>query len=293
MPTKAEELNALTRELMQKNLELAKALKERERLFSQLVEQEKLAALGGLVAGFAHEVNTPIGIAVTAASVLRDKVDRLLTLLDHEEIDEVEVEEISRDLRQAADLCISNLARASRLVTSFKRVSVDQTAERTERFSVLSLLRDTATSLEPVLRQSGAKLEIHGDEDAQLENAPGALSQVITNLVLNALKHAYPEGSSFQEKRIVLEAWRDMDDHYVIEVRDFGVGIDPEYRRKIFEPFETSARGRGGTGLGLTVVQNIVTSLFRGTVSCDSVLGQGTTFFLRIPLGAPKAGEHP
>jgi signal transduction histidine kinase len=289
--SKADELRALNRELMQKNLELSRALEERDRLLHQLVEAEKLAALGQLVAGFAHEINTPIGIAVTATTTLQDRVRKLLGLMRHEEIDEAEVEDLLDDILKVADLCIGNLQRASRLVGSFKRVSVEQMAERKERFSVLEVIRDTVASLQPALKQDGVKIEIRGEEDVELYNAPGTLSQAITNLVLNAVKHAYPPERTFSDKRVVIETWRDLDEFYLIEVRDLGVGIDPEYRRRIFEPFETTARGRKGTGLGLTIARNIVTGLFGGTITCDSEPGKGTTFFVRLPVHGRETGE--
>jgi signal transduction histidine kinase len=284
-----DELRTLNRELMQKNLQLSRALAEQEKLRSRLVENEKLAALGQLVAGFAHELNTPIGIAVTAATTLEDRVKRLLSLLEQPEIDEAVVQELTGDIRTVTQLCISNLRRASGLVTSFKRVSVDQIAEHRERFSIGTLLQDTAATLRPMLKHEGIKLEVQIEEDAEICNAPGALSQVITNIVLNAAKHGYPPDLKRADKRIVVDAWKDLDAYYVIEVKDFGKGIAPEQRSKLFVPFETTARGRGGTGLGLTIANNIVTGLFGGSITVDSEPGKGASFFLRLPLGEREA----
>jgi signal transduction histidine kinase len=284
MASKADELRALNRELMQKNLELSKAIEERDRLLRELVETEKLAALGQLVAGFSHEINTPIGIAVTATSTLRARVDKLLEVVRKAPLDTAELDRVAGVIDKVTDLCLANLDRASRLVQSFKRVSAGQMAEERERFSVMQLIRDTAATLQPALKHDGITLEIRGEDDVDLVNSPGALSQVVTNLVLNAAKHAYPAGASAVDRRVVIECWRDLDEHFVLEVRDFGVGIDPEFRRRIFQPFETTARGRGGTGLGLTIVHSIVTVVYQGTISCDSEPGKGTTFYVRLPL---------
>jgi signal transduction histidine kinase len=283
----ADELRSVNRELAEKNLELSQALEERDRLMQELVEAEKQMAIGKLVAGFAHELNTPIGIAVTAASNLGRSVAQLRALLSRDEIDEDELERVNHSLQTAAELVQSNLQRASVLIGGLKRVSATSGGERKERFSVLEVIRNTVVTLQPALREHGVALELRGEEDTELVNAPSALSQVITNIVLNAVKHAYPAGQRFEEKRMVIETWRDGDRFYLIEIRDFGKGIAPEHLKRIFDPFEST---QGGSGLGLTIAENVVRGLFGGTITCDSALGAGTTFYVRLPVSA-GAGE--
>jgi signal transduction histidine kinase len=260
-------------------------------LRAQLLRSEKLIALGRLVPSFAHELNNPVGVAITSATTTVGRIDLLLELLAHDEIDATEVQHLANDIRSGLRLCISNLQRASELVASFKRVAIEQVAERRGRFSVLQLIHDTTDSLRPYLKRGGVTLEIRANGDAELYGAPGALSQVVTNLVLNAIEHGYPPGRSFADKRVIVETRADSREGVRIEIRDFGAGIASEYRPRLFTPFETTARDRGGTGLGLSIVREIVTRQFGGTIDCESEPGQGTTFLLQLPLTSPDDKE--
>jgi signal transduction histidine kinase len=282
---------ALQRLQAQESLKLAYAelqsrIDELRRTQTELIENEKMASLGRLVAGVAHEINTPLGIGVTAASYLEgafESIDRMLG-----EAATPDVREALVSGRRCAALVLSNLGKADQLVKSFKQVAVDQSSEVRRRVSVRGYLDEVLVSLGPRLKKTAHRVEVDCPPDLEIDTFPGALYQIVANLVLNALLHAF-DGERAGCIRIAVQR---EGNALVMTFADDGKGMPEDVRVKVFEPFFTTRRGSGGTGLGLHMVYNLVTQLLRGTIACTSSPGRGTRFTIRLPL-AVVGPAHP
>ena len=268
-----------TRELNHSNVRLLEALDDLKSTQTDLIEAEKMASLGGLVAGISHEINTPIGVSVTAISHL-EKVQK--------EIEEefiagtLEKETFQKQLatsQEAIRIVLSNLRRASSLITSFKRVSVDQSCADAVRFDLKTLFDDALLSLSPELRKTNHQINFETSGPLQLEADPGALHQILNNLVMNSLLHAFPEIDN-GEINIRIDG---TGDDIIILFEDNGVGMSAETSARIFEPFFTTKRGQGGSGLGMHIIYNLVTQTLNGKILCESSLGNGASFTIRLP----------
>jgi len=268
------------RESKQRAVELAQTLENLEMTQAHLIESEKMASLGGLVAGVAHEINTPIGIGVTAASTLADHTEKAVTAYESKQLKGSALTTYFDIALRSSRLILNNLDRVSELVQSFKQTAVDQTHLEQRHFEVKKYLQDTLLTLMPHLKKTPHHILVNGDEQLEINSYPGALSQVITNLIMNSLRHAYPEDKAGTLRFDITE-----DNHLVkIVYSDDGIGIPAQHLGKIFEPFFTTARAQGGTGLGLHIVYNLVTQKLQGTIQVQSEVGMGTTFILRLPL---------
>lgn len=268
-----------TKELAAANKELQTALDDLRQAQSQLVMSEKLAALGGLVAGVAHEINTPVGVALSASSTLAEKNTILSNLFERGEMKRSDLTQYLTDTRQGVEMSLLNLHRASDLIRSFKLVAADQVSEIRRQFKVREYVEEVLLSLRPKLKKTTHRVEMDCDPDLIIDSYPGAISQILTNFVINSLTHAFDEEQSGLIRIVV-----SMDQGtLVLNYSDDGRGIPPEVQDKIFDPFYTSARSKGSTGLGLHIVFNIVSSTLNGTVTCCSEPGQGTTFVVRFP----------
>ncbi len=276
-----------TEALEQSNTDLKRTLDQLTRAQRQLVESEKLAALGGLVAGVAHEINTPLGVGVTAASHLQQETESLARLMADSRMTRADLDHFIEQARLSSDLVLRNLDRASHLVKSFKQVAVDQSSEQRRVINARDYLGEILLSLHPRIKKTRAKVEIQCPDDLTMDTYPGALYQIVVNLVMNSLVHAFDEDADGQ---IRIEVQK-QDDMVSLEYRDNGKGMPEDIRRRIFEPFFTTRRGSGGSGLGLHIVYNLATQILRGTVSCDSELGQGTGFRFLIPRIAPAVAD--
>jgi signal transduction histidine kinase len=244
----------------------------------QLIQSEKLAALGGLVAGVAHEINTPVGISVTAASSMVEETNRMADHYKTNRISRAEFKDYLNTTSQTAKLILSNMQRTATMVQSFKQVSVDQSTEQQRNFRLKEYSEDVIRSLYPRLK--GKKIHINFDIDEKLElnSYPGAYSQILTNLVLNSLVHGF-DGKD--QGRITLTANRNRNG-LLLEYSDDGRGIEPGIKDRIFEPFFTTDK-KIGTGLGLHIVYNLVTQKLNGSISCSSDPGKGIQFHIRLP----------
>ncbi|MGB7708886.1 MAG: HAMP domain-containing sensor histidine kinase [Microcoleus sp.] len=265
--------------VQQRTSELSQTLADLKSTQNQLVESEKMAALGGLVAGVAHEINTPIGIGIAAASLLAEKVTKFCEIYSNGQIKRSELEKFLDITMQSSNMILANLTRAADLIHSFKEVAVDQSSELKRTFKVKKYLEEILTSLTAKLRTTKHKVEVNCDENIVLDSYPGVFYQIVTNLVINSLIHAYePDDEG------VLTFYFQLDgDLLVFEYADNGKGITPENISKIFEPFFTTKRGQGGTGLGLHIIYNLVNQKLQGTIKCQSQLGQGTKFLIKFP----------
>ncbi|MBT9492361.1 MAG: GAF domain-containing sensor histidine kinase [Paucibacter sp.] len=254
------------------------------------MEQEKADALGRLVAGVAHEVNTPIGVAVTAASSVADNAQRLVEMLASERISRSELQQLSQRLKTGSDLVERNLERAAGLIGNFKKVTVDQASEAVTEFRLADYLGSVMSVLSPALRKASVEVVLDVPREIELCMASGLLTQLITNLVMNSISHAFPERRG---GKIMISARLDGPE-VLLDVADDGVGAPAAVRARMFEPFFTTKRGQGGSGLGLYIVQTIVQRL-GGSIELPEV-ERGLCVRLRLPIddgkqdGGSKAG---
>ena len=246
----------------------------------ELIRKDKLAALGGLVAGVAHEINTPLGVAVTASSLV---ADRLRELQDAFEAGTLRRQDLQHGLvqaQEAARLTLGNLRRAADMVGNFKQIAVDQTSEARRHVDLGPYVREVVASLAPMYRRTPHRVLVEVKADVEITTLVGAVSQVCTNLVQNALMHAFPGGTS---GTITLEVDRDGERGALLRCADDGAGMTPQVLRRIYEPFFTTQRGRGGSGLGMHIVHNLVTELLGGAIEIASAPGEGTRVAIRLP----------
>ncbi len=271
--------NNLEQKVVERTQKLSDTLAELQATQHKLVESEKMAALGSLVAGVAHEINTPIGIGITAASLLAEKTTAFFETYKSGKIKRSQLEKFLDIAIESSSMVLSNLNRAADLIQSFKQVAVDQSTEDKRTFKLTQYIAAVLIPLKSKLKTTQHRVEIRGDETLTLDTYPGALSQVVTNLVMNSLTHAYsPEDSG-----VLVFDWKQEDKQVVIEYADDGKGIAQESLGKIFDPFFTTKQGKGGTGLGLHIVYNLVTQKLSGTIECESQVGVGTKFIIKLP----------
>jgi len=280
-----QKIEARTRALSQKNTELHETLNSLRLTQKQLVESAKLASLGQLVAGVAHEINTPVGVGVTGASTLAEETTRIKNLFQSGEMKRSDLDAYVGTATTISKLLLSNMERAATLIQSFKDVAVDQTSEERRVFHLKAYIDEVLSNLSPMLRRSEHRMTVNCDETIEVDTYPGALAQIITNLVMNALLHAFPDNTSGEMLIVVRSVYAKGMETDLIELRfsDNGTGIEQGNLVKIFDPFFTTMRGRGGSGLGLNIIHNLVTGSLQGQVSVESQVGVGTTFIVRFP----------
>ena len=275
-----ERVEQRTEELAAANHDLQRTLDDLQRMQKQLVLVEKLAALGELVAGVAHEINTPVGVALSAGSTLAEKNQTLAGLFAQGEMKRSDLTQFLEDSREGTEMILMNLERASNLIRSFKLVAADQVSENRRLFNVKKYIEEILLSLRPKLKKTNIRVEIVCDEDLAIESYPGAFSQILTNLIINTLTHGFdPDQSGV----IRIEASR-ADGKLVLRHADNGKGMPAAVRDHIFEPFFTTARSQGSTGLGMHIVFNIVTRTLGGAIVCESTPGQGAVFVITMPV---------
>jgi len=246
----------------------------------QLVDSEKMAALGGLVAGIAHEINTPLGISVTAASHLETEARRVGELMEQGVLKRSDLDAYQQVTIESTQMILRNLQRADKLVKSFKQVAVDQSSEQRRTVNLRQYLDEILTSLHPALKKTRHEVLVECPEQLVLDTYPGAIYQVVVNLVMNSLIHGF-EGVECGHIRI--EARIEGED-WLLDYADDGRGMPADVREHIFDPFYTTRRGQGGSGLGMHIVFNLTNQVLRGTLRCESEPGKGARFFLRCPL---------
>lgn len=273
-----------TRALKQANEELAATLTNLQTTQAKLVQAEKLASLGSLVAGVSHELGTPVGNCVMLASTLDEKLHEL----------EREVETGLRrstfnrfidEMSSGMGLLLRNLRRTVELVSSFKQVMVDQSSSRRHQYELQSVIMETEMVLQSEIKHAGCTFQNDIPADIVLDGYPGPLGQVITNLVSNAILHGFDGRTGGV---IQVSAERDGDGHVLLVFADNGCGIPVENLPKIFDPFFTTKLGQGGSGLGLHIVYNMITGILGGTIRVESSPGNGTRFLLELPLVAAE-----
>ncbi len=270
------------------------ALAELKAAQDTLVQSEKMASLGSLVAGVAHEINTPVGIVLTAATHLQNRTSRITSLFEENAIKRSDFSDYLATAAEATAMMASNISRAADLINSFKQVAVDQTSDTRRRFELKPYIDEVLLSLGPALRKTTVTLVVDCPDNLELDSFPGAISQVLTNLVMNALMHAFPEG--WEDCRLIISVQRRLDDpveQVVLRFADTGRGIPEGHLKRIFDPFFTTRRGSGGSGLGLNIVYNLATRTLCGKIAVESPPGQGAVFTLIFPRVTPSAPSAP
>ncbi|MDL5034204.1 ATP-binding protein [Pelomonas sp. APW6] len=274
-----------TAELTSANSELTLALANLKTAQRELVESEKLASLGRLVAGVAHELNTPLGNAMTVVSALGDrwaKLDQMLT--DNTPMRRSQLEELVKDTRRGQDILQRNVQKAADLVRDFKQVAIDQTTDSRRDFDLSQVIEDVLVMVEPSFKHTPFRIVTDLTRDLEMSSYPGALGQVLTNLLMNALVHGF-EG---REAGVVSVSCRPAGtDQVELVVEDDGRGMDASIVRKIFDPFFTTKLGKGGSGLGMHIVHNIVTNVLGGQIEVQSTPDKGSRMTMLMPRSAP------
>jgi len=260
------------------------ALRNLRETQASLIEAEKLAALGRLVAGVAHEVNNPVGISLTVASALERKTANFTAEVARGNLKRSSLNDFLETSRDASSQLVSNLNRAAELITSFKQVAADRNYSDKRTFDLADLTEQVVLSLRPGLRKHNLTLSVDCQPDLIMNSYPGPYGQVLTNLFLNAVAHAFPDGRTGS---IDIRARASGKDNVEIIFSDDGCGMSLDVRRRAFDPFFTTRRDQGGTGLGLHIVYNIVTNRLGGRLDLDSEPGGGTRIQIVLPRAAP------
>ncbi len=261
--------------------ELEDTLEQLSMTQKYLIESEKMAALGGLVAGVAHEINTPIGLGITAMSHFIDETKKLKELYENEQMGEEEFQNYLENGMKLANITYINLKRTAELVRSFKQISVDQISEKKREFSLKVYIDEILLSLQNKLKKTNIKIELNNCEHLSIYSYPGAFSQIVTNLIINSLVHGYKN-----KKTGTISIYCEVKENKLIFIyKDDGSGIKEENLEKIFHPFFTTNREEGGSGLGLNIIYNIVTHQLKGSIECNSKENEGVEFIIIIPLG--------
>ena len=245
----------------------------------KLVTSEKMAALGNLVAGVAHEINTPLGIGLTATSHLGERLEHYFELYNEGRLTKSQFEEFLELIKESTSMILTNLKRAADLIQGFKQVSVDQSSERRRKFDLGGYLDEILISLKPKLKRLKHEVELECPEAVEIDSYPGALAQIVSNLVMNSVTHGFED---MEGGRIRIHV-RAGAESVILRYMDDGKGMDRAQLEKIYDPFYTTKRGQGGSGLGMNVVYNLATRVLGGSIDCDSSPGGGVRFELEFP----------
>lgn len=278
-----DRVNQRTVELQQANQALNTTISHLNLTRTELVRAEKLASLGALVAGVAHELNTPIGNGVIAVSTVRAAM-RTFHANSANGLKRSVLDTLIETVEMGTDIAERNLTRAAELISSFKQVAADQSSSQRRHFSLHEVASEIALTLRPSLRHSNAELVVAVPEGITLDSYPGPLGQVLTNLINNAILHAFPAQA---HGHVTIRAEAGSGAQVRVTVADDGIGIDPDILPRIFDPFVTTKMGRGGTGLGLNIAHNLTVQVLGGDIHVINTPGKGAAFVLHLPLRAP------
>jgi len=247
---------------------------------NELFESEKMASLGRLVSGVAHEINTPLGVSITAASHLTEEVKAFNRSLEAGSLRKSTLQHFSVQVNEGMDILQANLQRASNLIKNFKQVAVDQSVEEVRKIDLSEYFKEVLSSLRPKWKHTKVSVVTDFPDELEVTTYPGALAQILTNLITNSIKHGYDEGTAAGEISISVQP---EGNSLVIIYSDYGKGMSAENLKKVFDPFFTTKRGEGGTGLGMHIVYNLVTQKLRGRIDCESEPGEGCHVTITLP----------
>ncbi|MEO5376438.1 MAG: ATP-binding protein [Magnetococcus sp. DMHC-6] len=279
-----QQVRTRTKDLRLANEQLQHVIQELQTTREELVHSEKMASLGKLVAGFAHEVNTPIGIAVGTISSIPDNLNHIHTLLKDEEVDLNELEYHLKKIHDVSSLGMSNLKRASDLITRFKRTSIDQTYEKSRIFNIQEIIQDVLTPLNHRFKRTSINITLE-TPPCTIFSQPGVISQIITNLLINSLIHGFEDGK-IPGQITLTSSLNPETKRFTLLYQDNGKGMEPETLKKAFDPFYTTNRSGGGSGLGLFICYNLIRDQLAGTIHCTSKPGEGVLFRINFPVNA-------
>jgi len=279
--------NKLEKRVKERTAELEQSLDNLTNTQEQLIESEKMASLGRLVAGVAHEINNPLGIAITASSHIEDANIKFSALYEKNTITKSQLSNYIELSAASSKIIVSNLQRAAHLVQSFKDIAVDQTSEECRKFNLIEYLSEVLDSLQPSISQTKYLVELSCESEIHVYSSPGVIAQIITNLFFNSITHGF---ENMDTGTISIQVVKNKNNIH-ITYNDSGCGISPENLPKLFEPFFTTKRGFGGTGLGMHIVYNLVKQSLAGNITCTSALGEGTQFDIVFPEKMPSEPE--
>ena len=280
-----EEVNQRTIALKSANTELIQTLEKLHQFQRQIVENEKMASLGDMVAGVAHEVNTPIGLGITASTMMLDRLAVIDQQFKDKTLKASAMDRFINESRENLNIIYRNLDRAAQLISSFKQVAVDQTSEEAREVNVKQLIEETLMSLRPRLKKVTHTINIDCAETLNVMCKAGPLNQILINLIMNSLIHAF---ETVENGKIDVIARLTDDQKLKIIYKDNGSGIPAGIRKRIFDPFVTTKRGQGGSGLGMHLVFNLVTQALNGNIKLESEEGNGVEFTLTFPVTVKK-----
>jgi signal transduction histidine kinase len=267
-------------ELRKRNTELATSMETIQMAKDQLVESERMASLGGLVAGIAHDVNTPLGVSVTATSFLKDRVQKLQSAYDDKKLTGNTMSSFLSEAQQTITLLTNNLNRASDLISSFKQVAVDQTSEAVREINVSEYLTEVVQSLAPNFKKTQHTIDIHCPDELTIQCAPGVLAQILTNMIMNSLIHGFEDKLKGSIRLEISE----QNGNLIIDYSDDGRGLDEGTLARHFDAFFTTRRGKGGSGLGTHIMYNLVTQTLGGSIEAFSKPDEGLQYKITIPV---------
>ena len=275
-----QKIEQRTEALKTSNQELLNTLATLHQYQNQIVETEKMASLGQMVAGVAHEVNTPIGLGVTASTLLQDKLADIQKAFDEKKLTSSQLSKFLSESKENLGIIYRNMERAASLISSFKRVAVDQSNENRRQFNMLQLINEVLLSLRPNLKKTQHQVIVNCPADLEIDSKPGPINQILINLVMNSLIHAF-EHIEQGEMKIEVEV---NQNNCCLVYSDNGSGVPESIKKRIFDPFVTTKRGEGGSGLGLHLVYNLVTQALNGKIHLDSTLGLGIRIQIDFPV---------
>ena len=276
-----EKVKQRTSALKEANSELIQTLEKLHQFQRQMVQNEKMASLGDMVAGVAHEVNTPIGLGVTASTMMLDRLADMRKAFEDKTLKASSLSKFIAEGEENLNIIYRNLNRAAELISSFKQVAVDQSSENNRVFSFAKLMDEILMSMRPKLKKVKHQINVHCADNLLVESKAGPINQIIINLIMNSIIHGFED----MEKGQIDITIESVDDAKVsIEFKDNGKGIPEHLRKRIFDPFVTTKRGQGGSGLGMHLVYNLVTQALNGSISIVSEEGRGVQFRILFPV---------
>lgn len=280
-----EKVKQRTNALKEANSELIQTLEKLHQFQRQMVQNEKMASLGDMVAGVAHEVNTPIGLGVTASTMMLDRLTDMRKAFEDKTLKASALSKFIVEGEENLNIIYRNLNRAAELISSFKQVAVDQTSENNRVFSFSRLMDEILMSMRPKLKKVKHQINVNCADNLIVESKAGPINQIIINLIMNSIIHGF---ENMEQGQIDITIAAIGDTKVSIEFKDNGKGIPEHLRKRIFDPFVTTKRGQGGSGLGMHLVYNLVTQALNGSISIVSEEGEGVAFTILFPVKKVK-----
>ncbi len=275
----ADKVQVRTNALKESNQELLSTLEKLHQFQGQLVETKKMASLGDMVAGIAHEINTPLGLGITASTLMEDRLNEIKQAFENKTLKSSQLKKFIIQGTENIDIIYRNLDRSAKLISSFKKVAVDQSDADIREFNVKTLFEDVLLTLKAKLNKEHVTLILDCPDNLMIESKPEPINQISINLILNAIIHGFENKAEGVINISVIY----LSNQLHISYKDDGIGIDEKIKAKIFEPFMTTKRGSGGSGLGLHLVYNLVTQALNGHIDFESTPNVGTTFNITFP----------